>query len=82
MFGSDEPFGVNPAAGAIEQPDEGVQLGAELVLAAQADDDPLAGAAVVIAVGLDELDVFIDFGGGAADAGEARKRGAKVTSLL
>ena len=30
------------AAGAIEQSDEGVQLGAELILAAQADDDALA----------------------------------------
>ena len=71
LFGGGEPAGVDPAAGAVEQPDEGVQLGAELVLAAQADDDPLAAAAAIIAVGLDELDVFVDFGRGAADAGEA-----------
>ena len=82
LFGSGKLVGVDPAAGVIEQPDEGVQLGAELVLAAQADDDPLAGAAAVIAVGLDELDVFVDFGRGAADAGEARKHGRNVTSLL
>ena len=82
LFGGGELVGVEPAAGPIEQPDEGVQLGAELVLAAQTDDDPLAGAAAVIAVGLDELDVFVDFGRGAADAGEARKHGRNVTSLL
>ena len=64
MFGGGEPLGVDPAAGAIEQPEEGVHLGAELVAAAQADDDPLAAAALLIAVGLDELDVFIDFGRG------------------
>ena len=82
LFGGGKLVGVETAAGEIEQPDEGVQLGAELVLAAQADDDPLAGAAAVIAIGLDELDVFVDFGRGAADMGEARKNGRNVTSLL
>ena len=32
--------------------------------------------------GLDELDVFVDFGRGAEDAGEARKHGRNVPSLL
>ncbi len=50
LFGGGEPLGVDPAALAVEQPDEGVQLGAEPVLAAQADDDAPAAVALLVAL--------------------------------
>ena len=63
------------AALRVEQPQQGVELGAQQVFASEADDDPLAGAALLVAVGLGELDVLVEFARGAAEGGEAGEHG-------
>ena len=74
LFGGQLVAG-NLAAGRVEQPQQGVELGGQPVFASQADDDALAGAAVVVAVGLGELEVLVEFARGAAEGGEAGEHG-------
>ena len=72
----------NLAAARVEQRQQGVELGAQPVFASQADDDALAGAAVIVALGLGELDVVVNFAGGAADGGEAGEHGLWSDSTI
>ena len=70
------------AALRVEQPQQGVELGGQPVFASQADDDLLAGAALLVTAGRGELDVLVEFARGAAEGGEAGEYGLWSDSTI